>query len=308
MAAADGAALNTMIDAFTLAAAPRAAEVRVLARSVGVALPRARFLWAVCGLLDEAKAARLDSGEVAPLEVACPSRRGGPSPGGVAAAQADAAGAMPEVALSLLRRPDCDGVLFLAPQVVLFSSLPELFAGQPKADVVLVPSLLHPEAASTNDLPTGELRALRHGVFSTSLVAVAPTPTGERFLRWWSDRTREFVPPPDAHHGLRPWLNLAPALFEGIRVLRFPGCAVGRENLHERRLDGGPEEGFTVEGEPLTFFDFTGLDDGSLEAAISRSRGDRRALAALVEWYRDCRRDAAELDPAATRASSGGGS
>ena len=274
-----------MIDVFTVSPAPRLGEVRVLATSVVEHLPGSRFHWYVAGAWNEGMASRLGSaGEVVPLD-------GVSLPEGDGAQPSDGSGSSPELALpaaalALLRRPDCEGVQFFAPQVALFSSLPELVAGGLKSDIVLAPILLRPQPVTTSEPPAGELRALRHGAFSTSFVGVAPSPGGERFLRWWSERARGFIPPPNARRTLRPWLNLAPALFPSVRVLRSPRCCVGRDNLHERRLAGNLDDGITVDDLPLGFFDFTGLDDGSLEAAVRTGRGDHRTLDAIVQWYR----------------------
>lgn len=291
-----------MIQVFTVAAASQVSEVRVLADSIGRALPTARFLWVVSGPFDqEVKRRGLDGGEIAPLDALRPTiGERGPS-SAPKAASSDPEVAVPELALSLLHRPGCEEILFVAPQMVLFSSVPELFTRDPEADVVLIPSVLRPGTLSVNDFPASELRSLRLGVFSTSLVAVTPTPNSEQFLRWWSDRARAIVPPPDDRHGLRPWLNLAPALFESVRVLRSPRYAVGRENLCERRVEGDPDDGLTVDGEPLACFDFAGLADGSLEAAIAGGCGDRLALESLVRWYRD--RHQAAGGPAASPVS-----
>lgn len=278
-----------MIHVFTVAAAPRAPEVAVLSSSVAAALPSARFHWVVYGPYDEATAGVLEHGEVQSLEAICPGDRDRVGPTEGKPVGSDPTVAVPDVALSLLRRPGCEGVLFVAPQVVFFSSLPELLRKVSEADVVLVPNVLRPEAATTNEPPVHELRSLRVGVFSISLFAVAPTENAQRFLRWWSDRSHGIVPPQRAGHELRSWLNLAPALFAGIGVLRSSRYLVGRENLGERRLAGEPGPGLTVDGAPLACFDFAGLADGSLEAAIPGSRGDRATLEALVRWYRDQR-------------------
>ena len=271
-----------MIDVFTVSSALQSGEVRILAASVLEFLPGSRFYWFVAGPWDEAIAPRLGSaGEVVPL-------------GGVGAlSPEDGFGfelGLPAAALALLRRPDSQAVLYFAPQVAVFSPLPELIAGGRRKEVTLAPILLRPQAVTTSEPPAGELLALRHGVFSTSFIGVLSGPAGERFLRWWGERAREFIPPPNARRTLRPWLNLAPALFAGVEVLRSPRYSVGRDNLHERRLEGNFEDGLRVDDQPLGFFDFTGLDDGSLKAAGRAGRGDLRTLETLTQWYR-VRRD-----------------
>jgi hypothetical protein len=47
------------------------------------------------------------------------------------------------------------------------------------------------------------------------------------------------------------WLNLAPALFECVRVVRNEGLAVGPENLSERRITNDPVRGLRANDTPL---------------------------------------------------------
>lgn len=278
-----------MIDVFTVAPATHLVEVRLLARSVNRHVEDSRFHWFVTGPMSQGLKARLDGDTtVAPLE-----RFTGPTGPARARRGADAETKVeteigtPQAALALLDQSDCAAVFMFSPQTVVFSHLPELVEDEVEWEILLTPMVVHPEEAQVLGLPNGELRALRHGVFSNSLVGVRRGEVGTQFLHWWAQRARDYVPPPDEHRSLRPWLNLAPALFPHVGVVRSPRCGVGRDNLHERRLVGDDEKGFEVDGEPLGFFDFTGHDDGSLAVAARAGRGDRHSLERLLHWHRE---------------------
>lgn len=295
-----------MIDVFTIASASQRSAVRVLARSVSEFLPGSRFHWfGGTGIAESRRSPKTANGSGPFARLWDISSLDPASAGGEVEAANGFELALPLAALRLLRESDSDRVLYLAPQVALFSPIDELASPERRDEVVLAPVLLRPEAPREDETPDAELRALRHGVYATHLFAVTRGSFGESFLSWWSDRAREFVPPPDHHRILRPWLNLAPALFPHVRVLRSPRFGVGRDNLETRRVDGSLEDGLVVEGEPLGSFDFTGVDDGRLGEAIRNGRGDQQALTALVAWYR--RRRGEEPARSAVPAAGGGG-
>lgn len=287
-----------VIDVLTLAAASRQADVRVLARSVAELVPASRFHWFVADA-DRAAAASFD------LEGCHPSSRTWPLPGPAAGADEGRLRdvAVPSAALRLAERGESELVAYLSPQTVVFSPLDELWTAGRAAEIVLAPVLVHADLPSADRPPEAELRALRHGVYGLPFFAIRPGTVGTRFLSWWEDRARSFVPPPDERRLLRPWLNLAPALFPEVRVLRSPRLGVGRDNLDVRSVEGTPESGLLVDGMPLGTFDFAGIDDGSLDRAIGRAPGDGRAWTALSDWYRRRRRE--ELEPTVAASPSG---
>lgn len=256
--------------AFTIGPAALADEIGVLARSVAEHLSIDRFHWFVLDDWDEDLTSRLGSAaEVVPLPPEPAHGIGPENPVPFA----------PGVALELARRPDCSAVLFLAPRVAVFSPIPEL---DPLDGVALTPTVLR--LAMDGEEPHGELGALRDGAYATCLIAAAADEVGLQFLRWWANRVR--LPQSGSLRSARAWLNLAPALFPAVRVLRSSRCGVSRDNLHERSLSGDANEvGIAVDGQPLGFFDFTGHDDGSLVEAAGRGHADRRSIESLLEWY-----------------------
>ncbi len=138
--------------------------------------------------------------------------------------------------------------VYLDPHIYVYASLEPVLALAREHEIVLARrvSMLPDDGRRPND---GDL--LLAGQISSSFVATAPGGEGERFVEWWIRRTEEAATSAS-------WLDLAPDLFPGGALLGDSGCNVSFWNLHERPLARGADE-ILAGGQPLRFFDFTGL-------------------------------------------------
>ena len=194
----------------------------------------------------------------------------------------------------LLERPDTEAVIYLDPDMAVFSPLTPVLAALETADVVVTPHLCEPETEHQAILDN-EMCALRHGVYNLGFLAVADRPEGRRFARWWKDRLEHFCRD-DIARGLftdQRWIDLAPAFFPTCKILRHPGCNVATWNLTRRRVEGDFDRGFTVNGQPLVFYHFSGFDGGAQGSMLLRYGADQPALFRLRNWYVE---EAARLD------------
>jgi hypothetical protein len=125
--------------------------------------------------------------------------------------------------------------------------------------IVLTPHLLTPLSGA--DGIERELNILQSGVYNVGFLGVSSTPVARAFLRWWQDRLFEHCrhDVPAGMHFEQRWLDLVPAFFEDVHVVRDPGFNVGHWNLPERQvaLRG---DAYTVDGEPCRFIRFSGFD------------------------------------------------
>jgi hypothetical protein len=125
--------------------------------------------------------------------------------------------------------------------------------------VLLTPHLDAPIPMDGN-LPS-DLTILRAGACNLGFVAIKDDSESREVLRWWSERIRRwgYVAPEHGYQGDQKWMDLAPALFPCVSLLRHKGSNVGGWNLHSRkvRLVGGH---FLVGSERLAFFHFSGFD------------------------------------------------
>ena len=180
-----------------------------------------------------------------------------------------------------------DRVVFLDPDIRVYRPLDAVLDGLKEADMLLTPHLTSPLG---DDKHPGEREILMAGAYNLGFLGLARTPAVEGFLGWWGERCEEqCVAEPE--RGLfvdQRWMDLAPGLLDRVRVLRHPGYNVAYWNLHDRRLQGPPDDAH-VNGEPLVFFHFSGLDP--LKPARLSRHQDRypsvsgEPLASLVAAY-----------------------
>jgi glycosyltransferase involved in cell wall biosynthesis len=180
-----------------------------------------------------------------------------------------------------------DRLVFLDPDIRAFAPLAAVLSLLEDSEMVLTPHLTSP---LRDEKHPSEREILMAGVYNLGFLGLAPTPATLRFLEWWADRCEEqCVSEPE--RGLfvdQRWMDLAPGFLDRVRVLRDPGYNVAYWNLHDRTL-AGTAEAPLVNGEPLVFFHFSGLDP--LKPGLLSRHQDRypsvasEPLASLVRAY-----------------------
>ena len=199
--------------------------------------------------------------------------------------------------MRLLEREDCGQVLYLDPDMVVFSRLDDILAALNEAALVLTPHQASAEShlAAVID---NEICSLKHGVFNLGFIGVANTEEGHRFSAWWASRVYHFCRS-EIHNGLftdQKWIDLVPALFDGVAVCRSPRHNVATWNLTTRTLAEDSDGSYAVDGEPLGFYHFTGFDSGAHRIMASRNAPGNAAVSKLVDWYDRSTRDLSQ-DP-----------
>ncbi len=183
---------------------------------------------------------------------------------------------------------DCD--------IAVFGRFTTLLAALDDADLVLIPHML--------ELFPRPFEQWRHpnnaDIFNSGLINAGGfgirlrTAGSREFLRFWRDA--------NLHHAWsagegrqtdQQFLNWALVKCEKVHVLRDRSYNVAYWNLHERSLrqtapDGGAPA-FTVDGQPLAFYHFSGYDpDDSLRLSSHDHRYSIYTLpsvALILEWY-----------------------
>jgi hypothetical protein len=179
-------------------------------------------------------------------------------------------------------------VVYLDPDTVVFSRLEEMEELLKHKSALFTPHLTDPET-EPYAIWSHEMAALKHGTFNLGFFAFSASEGGRRCLDWWADRVRDysFI---DFDAGLftdQKWANLLPYLFDGVEVMRHRTYNVATWNITNRLVHRSPT-GWTVNGEPLRFYHFSGFGhdfawaDGELKAFADR--GDETAK--LWDWYK----------------------
>lgn len=192
----------------------------------------------------------------------------------------------------LLARDDCDQVIYLDPDILLLAPFDGLLKNFEDASILLTTHQSEPET-SYETVRDNELLTLQHGIFNLGFLGVNNDATGHRFAQWWGDRLRDFCFD-DIPIGLfvdQRWPDLIPAFFPDHKVLREPVYNVAGWNLTQRRVEGSFEEGFTINGQPIAFFHFSGIDTGRDLDMLGRYGSGMPAFFILRDWYlKECAR------------------
>ena len=142
---------------------------------------------------------------------------------------------------------------------LVLGSFSPLFQHLETAAIVMTPHLVAPLESA--DGIARELNILQSGSFNVGALGISAGQETDRFLTWWQDRVsthcRHAVT--EGMHYEQRWLDLVPALFEGVHILRDPAYNVGHWSLPERTIAVRGDAVF-VDGEPCRLFRFSGYD------------------------------------------------
>ena len=88
-----------------------------------------------------------------------------------------------------------------------------------------------------------DLNILQSGVYNGGFIGISQHESARRFLYWWADRLHTHCRH-DVTQGMhydQRWLDLVPALFEDVHIVRDAGCNVAYWNLPERDVTLTPK-------------------------------------------------------------------
>jgi glycosyltransferase involved in cell wall biosynthesis len=175
-----------------------------------------------------------------------------------------------------------ESVVYLDPDIQIYSPLDEIWQGLETHNAVLTPHLDQP---IEDDKYPSEIDILRTGAYNLGFIGLRKSPETLEFVRWWGRRMERFCVV-DLAGGLfvdQKWMDLLPGLLEPVRVLRHPGYNVAYWNIHGRRVEG-QAGACTVNGQPLKFFHFSGFHPRRPERfSKHQNRFDLQALSEAAQ-------------------------
>lgn len=148
-------------------------------------------------------------------------------------------------------------VLYIDPDIQVFSEFKEVFKALETYDVVLTPHICSPTGDVGHPL---DKDLMRTGIYNLGFLAMNKAPQTLEFLAWWHKRVVAY-----GFHDLKKgyfydqiWLGYAPAFLDKVYVLRHLGYNVANWNLHERVLMEKAGTWYVnTETIPLRFFHFS---------------------------------------------------
>lgn len=195
----------------------------------------------------------------------------------------------PYVVRWLFQQTGARRIIYLDPDTRCEAPLDEALALlNGSASVVLTPHLTEPLPA--DDGMPDDHTVLRSGVFNLGFAGFARCSETLGFLDWWAARlaTGALVDFANNLFTDQRWCDLAPAFLSRLHVLRSVGYNVAYWNLPHRRIERDGKR-WTVNGQALVFFHFSGVDPDS-PGAVSKYQSrplvaEQPALEALFADY-----------------------
>jgi len=149
-------------------------------------------------------------------------------------------------------------VVYIDPDILVFQPFAEIAGLLEKNDIILTPHMTAP--IPDDGCSQSDHEVLRSGAYNLGFIALKNSKETTNLLRWWQKKLENGCYS-RIEEGLftdQRWMDLAPALFDRVFILKKKSCNVAFWNLHERRVYR--EKGtWMVDGEPLVFFHFSGV-------------------------------------------------
>jgi hypothetical protein len=164
----------------------------------------------------------------------------------------------PFVFRSLLARDGVGSVTYLDPDIVVFRPLAPVREALSAAELALTPHTTRP---LLGDAAPNDEDIARSGRFNLGFMAARRSSEVAKLLDWWAERCR-FDCRVDLEAGLftdQKWMDAAPDLVPATAILTTPALNLAYWNLEGRSLSHGAD-GWSVDGEPLVFFHYSGFD------------------------------------------------
>ncbi len=158
----------------------------------------------------------------------------------------------------LFKRYPFERIVYLDPDIKIYSPLSRIARALETANIVLTP---HLTGSLEDDRRPAEIDILRSGAYNLGFIGLARSGETRAFLAWWQQKLYDHCVV-DLPRGLfvdQRWIDLAPGMFEGVAILRDPTLNVAYWNLAHRTLSRSGR-GYEVGDSPLGFFHFSGYD------------------------------------------------
>jgi glycosyltransferase involved in cell wall biosynthesis/SAM-dependent methyltransferase len=190
--------------------------------------------------------------------------------------------------LAFLLEEGAPAITYLDPDIRVYSSLDRLDELARAHGIVLTPH--NTEPLPDDGKRPNQIDILLAGVYNLGFVSLGAGKETGTLLRWWRERLLNDcrVDPLNGYFVDQRWFDLAPGLSSDHAIVRDPQYNLAYWNLHSRRLEHGAD-GYTVEGERLAFFHFSGFDPTKPEV-LSRHQSrisvePETALARICDEY-----------------------
>jgi len=173
---------------------------------------------------------------------------------------------------------EAEAVLYLDPDIKVYSPLDELFLAAMEGKIVLTPHAVKP--MPRDNKTTDETAVLASGIYNLGFIGLGQredtsTALGtNHFLSFWQERLQRecYVDIANMRFVDQRWIDFVPGIYE-VAIIKNPVYNVAYWNLDHREI-GFSDNHYTVNGKPLAFFHFSGYNPHTPHL-LSKHQGER---------------------------------
>ena len=186
------------------------------------------------------------------------------------------------------KNSDAKQVIYLDPDIIVFSSLEELFRLSENHSVIVTPHFCSPTG---NGRFSGDIRVLSGGIYNLGFISISNHPNASMFLAWWKEKSLNEFYVNIEYFTDQLWANCVTCFCPDAYVLRHLGYNMANWNLHERYLSSRDGKFYVNDSIPLVFFHYSHYSPDrphqmtSLDKSILLS--ERPDIIPVYEVYRE---------------------
>lgn len=206
----------------------------------------------------------------------------------------------PAVALEIMEKYGASKVCYLDPDIAVFDSMNEVEKLLDQYSMVFTPHATIPEEDDFF-IVGNEILFLKRGTNNLGFFAVKADDEGRCFLNWWKRRLFTFCL--DDNYDLKEliddyalaglftdqkWVDMVPSFFDNYVLLKDPGYNVATWNLSGRKIVKNANNRYEVNGKPLRFFHFSGVDSGAhkqILELLNHYYPHTKSVNEISQWY-----------------------
>jgi lipopolysaccharide biosynthesis glycosyltransferase len=165
----------------------------------------------------------------------------------------------------LFKERGYDKVLYIDPDMVVYSPLDFLFDHLNTYSALLTPHIIKPYVDFIG--ATSEEELLFVGIYNLGFFGISNDEVGLQLTEWWKAKLQNqcFADKEEALHVDQKWMDFLPALYgDKIKILRHSGINLAFWNFHERKLVR-IEDRYYVDQQELVILHFSGLVPDEVE-------------------------------------------
>ncbi|MDO8843248.1 hypothetical protein [Methylicorpusculum sp.] len=188
----------------------------------------------------------------------------------------------------ILKKYSSKTVFYFDPDTVLFSKIDNLIDMLADNSSLLTPHVCKPEL-HLDAIVDNEISSLKHGVYNLGFLGVKNDQEGNALIDWWASRLTNFCQDniPMGIFTDQRWMDFAPVFFPKLKIVREPIYNVATWNYTTRNVTGTIQKGIKVDGMPMCFHHFSGVDNGASVMMLNKYSKDNPTAWELDRWYKD---------------------